>query len=109
MSKLKKSELKQHLTGSVQLLKRSLDYTAYCYFILAVLFSYHVGAAPGRYYKPFRIGASQTTVPSFAFQRKRKDLHNELTDTFTNIETYIPLLKGLLLPAIPDEPLSDDD
>jgi hypothetical protein len=112
MPKLKKSELKKHLLHSVQIFRVSLDYTVYCYFILAVLFSYHIGEGPYRYSHKLQISrniSAHTSLPNAAFQRKRKGLQNELTETFTSIETEFPPLKGVLLPAIPDTLLSDEE
>lgn len=111
MPKLKKSELKKHLLHSVQIFRVSLDYTVYCYFILAMLFAYHVDANP-RYSRNFQItrpAASATGLPTPISQRKRKDGRDELSETFSSIETYIPPLKGVLLPAIPNTSFSDEE
>jgi type I restriction enzyme M protein len=103
MPKLKKSELKKHLLHSVQIFRVSLDYTVYCYFILATLFVYHLDANPGygRNFQITRISFTATGLPTPGGQRKRKDARDELVETFSSIETYIPTLKGVLLPAIP--------
>jgi len=113
MTKIKKSELKSHLRQSIHILKRSLDYATYCYFILAVLFFYHAGEAPnllrGNPNLP-RITVSSRMAPvRVSFQRKKRDLHDELTSAFSEFESTSPPLKDVLLPSIPSSLMSDAD
>jgi type I restriction enzyme M protein len=115
MTKFKKSDLKHHLQNSIHVLKKSLDYATYCYFILAMLFFYHVGEMPSLYsYRlnipriiassaiPFRV----TTTNS---QRRKRTLQDELSDAFSELENASPLLRNVLLPSILSTSLSDTD
>lgn len=112
MIKIKKSELKNHLLQSVQILRKSLDYATYSYLILAVLFFYHAGEMPslysGRLNLP-RIIASSAPPSRISLQRRRKGLRDDLVSEFSEMETHIPLLKDVLLPAIPKTPIDDAD
>lgn len=89
MRKLKKSELKKHLDGSVKILKRTLDYTTYHYFILAMLFFYHTDQRAS-------YGRTIISVP-----RQTLDIQDGLIEAFSNLERANPALRGVLLPAIP--------
>ncbi len=112
MTKIKKSELKSHLLQSIQILKRDLDYTTYSYFILAVLFFYHASEMPGLYSGKLnlpRVVSSSSVPVRIGFQRKKRDLQDELTSAFSDFESTSPLLRNLLLPSIPDSSISDAD
>lgn len=105
MAKLEKSALKKHLQRSVQILKRSLDYTAYCYFILATLFFYRGDLASLQNGQrivrvPMLSPASPATMSLGLFQKRKKDLRNELNEAFSSIELIYPPLRGVLLPAV---------
>lgn len=104
MTKIKKSDLKTQLLQSIKILKSRLNYSEYCYFILAILFFYHTGSVPPQSSSHFemqrhisisRIGASYTS------QRKKDDLQGELLEDFSEFEDKNPLLKDVLVPAIP--------
>ena len=99
--KNQKSELKSHLQQSIHILKRSLDYATYCYFILAVLFFYHASETPSLYRANLnvpRIVVSSRAVPvRVSFQRKKRDLHDELTIAFSEFESTSPLDNGYML------------
>lgn len=113
MTKIKKSDLKNHLLQSINILKRSLDYATYCYFILAMLFFYHVGEMPSLYTtRPNlpRIMASSSAPARISLQtssRRRRNLYGDLSDSFSEIEGSIPILRNVLLPAIQAKPIDE--
>ncbi|MEP7290516.1 MAG: N-6 DNA methylase [Chloroflexota bacterium] len=109
MSKLKKSDLKAHLLHSVQLLKRSLDYSDYTYFILAMLFFQY--AKLSNQSTTFSRAPQVVSVPSMlartSGQRKQKTRQDEIADSFSALEDVHPPLTDVLLPALPENPLDD--
>jgi type I restriction enzyme M protein len=110
MPKLKKLELRAHLLRSIQILKRSLDYTSYCYFILAMIFVSAMGPISVRgdgLRLPLFVSSIPRLLPATAYQRKRSDGYDELAETFSTIEKSNPLLKDVLVPALSAERLSD--
>lgn len=111
MTKIKRSELKNHLIRSVGILKRSLDYPTYSYFILATLFFYHTSSTPTRFNSTFqpRIVSASGAIPTVTFQQKKRDLEDELNEAFTAIEGSNPPLKDVLLPSIPKSGLADEE
>ncbi len=110
MTKIKKSELKSHLQQSVQLLRETLDYTSYSYFILAMLFFYHVSETPDLYSGRLNLPRILASSPALvSFQRKKRGLREELSSDFSMLETHIPYLKDVLLPAILAAPIDDSD
>lgn len=112
MTKIKKSELKNHLARSVNILKRSLSYTTYSYFILATLFFYHTGEVQTRLNGHSRIPLITSTgrsIGSTTFQRKKRDLQDELNEAFLEIEGGNPPLKDVLVPAIPTSGIADTE
>lgn len=110
MTKIKKSDLKTQLLQGIQVLKPQLNYAEYCYFILAVFFFYHTGAVSPQIrtnYHTQRLVATSRAGASFSSQRKKRDLQGELIDDFSEYEGRNPLLKDVLLPAIPTTVISD--
>ncbi len=115
MTKFKKSDLKHHLQNSIHVLKKSMDYATYFYFILAMLFFYHVGEMPslysGRLNLPRIVASSaapfrQTTIRS---QRRKRTLHEDLSDAFSELETASPPLRNVLLPSLVNTSIPDAD
>ncbi|MBZ0285423.1 MAG: SAM-dependent methyltransferase [Anaerolineae bacterium] len=107
MVKLNKSELKKHLISSVQLLKKNLTYTAYCYLILAVLLFFHVGEVSSKY-DPTESEAT-APIPELSFRGRKRDLRQGLIKSFSNLESKHPGLTGVLMPSILETPISDDE
>ncbi len=110
MTKFKKSDLKTQLLQGIQILKNKLNYAEYCYFILAVFFFYHTGAVPPQNATNFhtqRLVATSRANASFTAQKKKHNLQGELIDDFSEIEGRNPMLKDVLLPAIPATTISD--
>jgi type I restriction enzyme M protein len=114
MVKLKKSELKKHLIYSIRILKRSLDYPAYCYFILATSFFYYVVEMQD-HHDPLAITSLDAIFspgedsPVISFQNKKQDLLGELMEAFASLESISPSLKGILLPSAATVPIPDAD
>jgi type I restriction enzyme M protein len=107
---LKKSDLKKHLLDSVHILKRTLDYSVYVYFILAMLFFYHVGEIPYRgSLKSIQLVSPRASVIPIRgnFQKKKRDLQDDLIEAFSTVELIDPDLRGVLLPALPTKFISD--
>ena len=107
MTKIKKSELKNHLLKGVQILKAKLNYAEYCYFILAVLFFYNSGSVDivsarpmTNYQAPRKVTTTRATA-RVTFQRKKRDSEDELSEAFSEYEGLNPQLKNVLLSAIP--------
>ncbi|MEP6985000.1 MAG: N-6 DNA methylase [Chloroflexota bacterium] len=110
MTKIKKSDLKTQLLQGIQILKSKLNYAEYCYFILAVFFFYHTGAVlpqNGTNFHTQRLVATSRAGASFTLQKKKRNLQGDLIDDFSEIEGTNPMLKDVLLPAIPATTISD--
>ncbi len=110
MTKIKKSELKKSLFQGIQILKNKLNYAEYCYLILALFFFYYTGAVPSQTNANFqtqRLIATSRASGSTTFPRKKRDLQDELLDGFSETESRNPMLKDVLLPAIPAIAISD--
>ena len=110
MPKLQKSHLKSHLLRSVEILKHSLNYTEYCYFILAILFFSYAAELPTRSY--INSGTSPIVpmphkLPRTLAKRRETGLQDDLIESFSLFEGFNLSLKDVLLPALPSNPLSD--
>lgn len=108
----KKSELKDHLQKSVQILKHSLEYSVYCYFMLTVLFFYHTADSPLT--RNIRMQTIQpipkvSAVSGISPQRKKNRSRDNLNEDFSALENFNPELRGVLLPAIPNATIPEAD
>lgn len=112
MTKIKKSELKKSLDRSIAILKRSLEYRAFCYFILATLFLYYASEAEVpfsfQFYAPLFFERNRRDNRN-TLQRKKWDLLGDASAIFSEVEVSYPSLKGVLLPSIPKSKISDED
>ena len=110
MAKLKRSELRAHLLRSVQILKTSLTYTAYCSFILTMLFFHFVMETTGEYgglHQTQLIVSPSVIGPRILNGRKNLSLQDDLEEAFSGLEYDNPMLKKVLLRALPKTPLAD--
>ena len=112
MAKLKRSELRAHLLRSVQILKTSLTYTAYCSFILTMLFFNFVMETSGEYggLQHTQLVVSPSVIhPRAPSGRKKLRFQDDLAEAFSGLEYDNPMLKWVLLRALPETPLPDAD
>ncbi|HVU11056.1 MAG TPA: N-6 DNA methylase [Phototrophicaceae bacterium] len=111
MAKLKRSDLRAHLLRSIQILKVSLTYTAYCSFILTMLFFTFVMESTGEYggIQQTQLIVSPSIIAPRSFQGKKKQrLQDDLAEAFSDLEYDNPLLKEVLLRALPETPIPDN-
>lgn len=110
MTKLTRSGLRTHLQRSVQILKRSLDYSASTYFILTMLFlNFSMGISPytSAHGNIHFLPRSVTQAQVMMMRRKSPNRRDEISEELTLLEAAIPLLKGALLPALNQGTVSD--